>query len=477
MKKLLLLPAVFAGSLIASTPNYEVSALLGYNMTEEEPQRIKSDLLFGSQLQLNKFSYYHIIPELALLYSSTNYDDISSTQVGVFRIGINGVYEYKKFKKTVIPTLKLGMGYSIVSEAKHNTSSSPFTNLGLGVKVPINAQLSFKLEYAYMIDIQTDRYDQNHAFLAGVSYSFSQFFQKKSDFFHLSDDDTSTINIEKETDIEEKTSVKHKAVIEDDDKDGVPNYLDKCTKTPAGVEVDRYGCQMDHDYDMDGVKDSVDKCLYTPEGAEVYSNGCQVDKDSDGDGIKDSRDQCMRTPEGVEVDTFGCRIDKDSDGDGIKDSRDECPNTPKGTKVDTKGCNIVKEKTIPQQFLAPTQEKKKIKHSKYQKLTGLTIKFKYKSFDITDDSKESIDLLTKLLNDNPSYNVKIVGYTDNVGSAKYNKKLSLKRALAIKELLVENGIEEERIQAIGMGEANPIASNATSEGRAKNRRIEIILIK
>ena len=73
--------------------------------------------------------------------------------------------------------------------------------------------------------------------------------------------------------------------------------------------------------------------------------------------------------------------------------------------------------------------------------------------------------------------VEIAGYTDNVGSSYYNKKLSQKRADSVKEWLVIRGIDPKRIVTKGYGLENPIASNSTEEGRSKNRRIEFIRTK
>ena len=69
--------------------------------------------------------------------------------------------------------------------------------------------------------------------------------------------------------------------------------------------------------------------------------------------------------------------------------------------------------------------------------------------------------------------VKITGYTDNVGSKKYNLKLSQQRAKAVRDYLVKLGADPKKMKVSGVGEAKPIASNKTKEGRAKNRRVEI----
>ncbi len=71
--------------------------------------------------------------------------------------------------------------------------------------------------------------------------------------------------------------------------------------------------------------------------------------------------------------------------------------------------------------------------------------------------------------------VQIVGHTDNIGPAAYNEQLSVRRADSIKELLVKSGVDPSKITLLGMGERSPAAENSTPEGRAKNRRVVIML--
>ena len=89
------------------------------------------------------------------------------------------------------------------------------------------------------------------------------------------------------------------------------------------------------------------------------------------------------------------------------------------------------------------------------------------------ESNTELDALANLLNENPSLRLKIKGHTDNIGRPQNNLKLSNERALAVKNYLVNKGIEEQRLSAIGLGATNPIESNETPEGRAANRRTEI----
>jgi len=88
---------------------------------------------------------------------------------------------------------------------------------------------------------------------------------------------------------------------------------------------------------------------------------------------------------------------------------------------------------------------------------------------------ESMPILynaAEILLSHPDLNVEIQGYTDNIGSEKYNKKLSQKRAIAVRDYLIAKGVAASRLTAVGYGEANPVMDNRTASGRAFNRRIE-----
>ncbi|MFD1342676.1 OmpA family protein [Litorisediminicola beolgyonensis] len=80
------------------------------------------------------------------------------------------------------------------------------------------------------------------------------------------------------------------------------------------------------------------------------------------------------------------------------------------------------------------------------------------------------------LNQYPNTTVQVVGHTDNTGDASYNYDLSQRRAQAVGGILISNGVSSSRIQTIGRGEDQPVASNLTPEGRQQNRRVEIVIL-
>jgi outer membrane protein OmpA-like peptidoglycan-associated protein len=101
-------------------------------------------------------------------------------------------------------------------------------------------------------------------------------------------------------------------------------------------------------------------------------------------------------------------------------------------------------------------------------------------FNKANIKKEYIPLLkevAKVLKENPNINLRIEGYTDDIGTKAYNQKLALKRAMAVKNFLVKEGIQSERIQLVGFGKEKYIAENTTPIGRLTNRRAEFIVIQ
>lgn len=103
------------------------------------------------------------------------------------------------------------------------------------------------------------------------------------------------------------------------------------------------------------------------------------------------------------------------------------------------------------------------------------ILFDFDKYLIKDSIKPSLSTLARALEKNRDIYMKIDGYTDFIGTESYNLDLSVKRARAIKNFLVQKGVVNNNISIEGYGEQNPLASNETSHGRAKNRRVEFII--
>jgi len=192
----------------------------------------------------------------------------------------------------------------------------------------------------------------------------------------------------------------------------------------------------------------------------------EVAKDSDGDGVVDNLDRCPGTPSGVQVDKDGCPLD--SDGDGVPDYLDKCPGTPAGVKVDQDGCPPpVVQKIVPQ--AAKPMEAAIVEKGR----VTLNVEFDFDKSIVKKKYHEEIAKLAAVMKKYPDLKITVEGHTDNVGGLIYNEKLSLRRADAVKNYLATKfGIEASRLNAKGYGEIRPIASNATKEGRQKNRRVE-----
>ena len=234
----------------------------------------------------------------------------------------------------------------------------------------------------------------------------------------------------------------------DTDEDKVFDGLDKCPDTPKGVPVDSVGCPFDTD--EDGVLDYKDQCPNTPKGVKVDSVGCPLDTDKDG--VFDGPDKCPDTPEGVAVDADGCPLDTDKDG--VPDYRDKCPNTLPGIKVNKRGC--------------PLRRKEDLDYLKKG------IQFEFDSAKLLKSSYPTLDDIIALLEKIPEVKLEVQGHTDIVGTEDYNQKLSEDRAHSVTDYFESKGIAGERLRAIGFGTRVPVADNVTDEGRAKNRRVELI---
>ena len=233
----------------------------------------------------------------------------------------------------------------------------------------------------------------------------------------------------------------------DGDKDGVVDALDRCPTTPAGRKVDTNGCELDGD--GDGVVDTLDRCPTTPAGRKVDANGCELD--GDGDGVVDALDRCPTTPAGRKVDANGCELD--SDGDGVLNVQDQCRNTPAGSQVDDKGCTS----------------------SGVIFLRG--VNFDNDLSELQPDALAILDQAVATLKAHPGVKVEIGGHTDSLNSDWYNLGLGERRAQAVMQYIISQGVEADRLSAKSYGESQPVADNEAEEGRIMNRRVELRILK
>jgi OOP family OmpA-OmpF porin len=220
------------------------------------------------------------------------------------------------------------------------------------------------------------------------------------------------------------------------------------------------GARPGDDSDGDLVIDTLDQCAATPAGIAVDPNGCPLavaPPDADGDGVADGEDRCPDSTPGTLIDPQGCAAkipslppeDVDSDADGILDAGDACPDTPADMKVDERGCAQAA-----------------------QTLVLRNIGFANGSSELTPESHAVLDLIVAGLAGQPAMRLQIVGHTDDVGAEAYNLQLSQDRAAAVLAYLAEHGIATDRLSSTGEGEGQPVADNASAEGRALNRRVE-----
>ena len=103
------------------------------------------------------------------------------------------------------------------------------------------------------------------------------------------------------------------------------------------------------------------------------------------------------------------------------------------------------------------------------------ILFAFSKSDLSDSAKKNLNNLATILNNNPNTNIEIQGHTDSRGTEEYNMGLSLRRANAVRDYLISQGIDGKRMTVKGYGETAPAYSNDTPEGMAQNRRVEFLI--
>lgn len=178
-------------------------------------------------------------------------------------------------------------------------------------------------------------------------------------------------------------------------------------------------------------------------------------KDIDGDGITDDEDECPYINGSAA--TKGC---PDSDGDGIPDQKDQCP--MEYGLAELNGCPAKSGTADMSQLI------KQFRNIEFE--TGKAI---IRTPDIYDIIEYAIDVMYQY----PNSTIILTGHTDSEGDELHNMKLSEARIKAVKRYLTGQGVREKRIKSVFYGEAMPLMDNSTEYGKARNRRVEINIIR
>ena len=259
----------------------------------------------------------------------------------------------------------------------------------------------------------------------------------------------------------------------DRDEDGIDDPVDACPEVPgvASDDPERHGCpapepEAPADRDGDGIVDDEDACPDTPgvASSDPAKNGCPREpSDGDADGIVDDDDACPEVPGVGSSDPARNGCPPDRDGDGIVDEVDACPDEPGPRNGDPakNGCPRV----------VVTDDRIEID-------SRVEFRFGHSEMDQTVDPV-SDDLLLEVrdtIERHPEIElIEVQGHTDSTGPEDYNRQLSLARANAVRDWLIERGIPSDKLTAKGYGSSQPRATNVHERGRRKNRRVEFFI--
>ncbi len=285
----------------------------------------------------------------------------------------------------------------------------------------------------------------------------------------------------------------------DRDDDGTPDKIDACPDEPGEPSPDpeKDGCPPP-DRDNDGVLDVEDACPGTPgvRSGDATENGCPAD--SDGDTYHDGIDACPEVAGGASDDPkkVGCPSDRDEDG--IADADDGCPDAAgdpndvprdNGCPADPDGDGIqYSADACPLEKGAPDADPKQNGCPKFVRVRKGEIVISQKvEFDtygdsvgeaVSEDSEQMLLEVVAVINEHKEIDVlEVQGHTDDSGDEEFNLELSQRRAEAVLEWLVNNGVARERLAAKGYGFSRPVADNRVRTGRQRNRRVQFVIIQ
>jgi outer membrane protein OmpA-like peptidoglycan-associated protein len=260
----------------------------------------------------------------------------------------------------------------------------------------------------------------------------------------------------------------------DSDGDGLSDYAEVSTHKTNPNKADSDGDGLDdkaevYTYNTDPNKaDSDGDGLSDKDELMTYKTN-PLKADTDGDGLADGKEVSMKTDP----------MKADTDGDGLNDGDEVNTYKTNPLVTDTDGGSANDGDEV-RRGTNPTNAEDDVVleiGNVGQSIVLEGIVFASGSANISPESQEILDKAYNTLKAYPDIVVEIRGYTDNTGNRGFNLKLSERRAVAVKNYLVNKGISADRLIAKGYGPENPIADNSTAEGRRKNRRIEFVRVK
>jgi outer membrane protein OmpA-like peptidoglycan-associated protein len=393
------------------------------NIEESDKTRYRLPALSLSRYIFNNFS-------VGINYSE---NDVNVSGEDLYYFSLDGIIKYnipgesKFLGINTNPYLYAGYGLSNFGESdinlgSKNTSYGP--SFGAGIDFQISKNIALNTGISYKALDEKNAYS-NLQHVVGIKFNFSK---------------------------------------GDSDGDGVPDKKDHCPDLPGLSELN--GCP---DLDGDGISDEKDLC---PNKAGLNSmGGCP---DSDGDGFSDLNDPC---PNKVGLNGAPC---PDSDGDNINDNLDNCPNIagPKsngGCKladIDGDGIPNINDNCPNEAGEKELGGCPKLPISLSNFLNNYSeFFFDFDSYELNKVQKSTISNLSIILKKYNYIVLNIDGHASIEGESEYNMQLSEYRSNSIKNSLIENGIENSKLQVRAFGESIPSYPNTPINERKKNRRV------
>jgi outer membrane protein OmpA-like peptidoglycan-associated protein len=375
----------------------------------------------------------------------------------VLTYGLDVIFHVLKTNWT--PVVEAGFGAYHAVSGDLGTDSDPRVHFGVGLRGLLTSFMALRVDLRDVISDGFDSWGSNNLELtAGLDFFVFRARVGPPDRDHDGIADS-------EDACPDEAGPRATRGCPDSDGDGVADRDDRCPSDPGTVQL--AGCP---DADHDGVEDSKDLC--PTEYGKVEFRGCP---DTDNDGISDKDDRCPK--EAGKRETRGC---PDGDNDSVADREDRCPKEP--GPFELKGCPDRDHDGVPD-IDDKCPDKPGVKELAgclpevlEKKFSGAIkgIYFATGSAKVQRRSRKLLDEAVVALSAYPTLRLRIEGHTDSRGDAEKNRALSQARAESVRDHLVSKGIEAGRIEAVGLGDARPVADNKTAAGRAANRRIEFI---